>query len=610
MPSLGGLASTLYQMGQQAREDQLRQIQQNKEMQDRHLKFVEGLANDPTIDPAMRPEIIQHWLETSSQTPEKFKPEKTTKWFGDISQRHHQAQVLQNQQADAESAANPQERQGAPQQMPDLQGLLSSAVPDASGQLPAGASPIPPMSGGEPLPAYQFPERSQRETTNFTPFFDPNRPVQADIAKKHAEFSAAINAADEMVKKFGVDENGKPILSRAQALDLWMNKALPKDTSAQKVWQEIPEGAIDPKDPSKGRQAAYVNLTNPAERMYIGPYSPKPGTGKPEILFDKAGDPLFYRDESGKLLSPDSPDIPADIKAGMAAAKTKPPTLPEGERPLRNVDAYNNAFTRRWQAANHKGQPLPPEYTLAPDATQKDFDRISGLLEKEEQAISTKQRNDETAADRSERLAALEAQRALVRDDRSYTETNRGIDALEKPVADLGGRMSRLVDTNGQGNIVADALVAPELLSIIAGGAGSGLRMNEAEIARVVGGRTHWADLKAAASKWTDQTTARSITPEQADQIKALVKVVNDKIQAKLVTIQSERAELSQATNPQEHRKIAARLRKSLEDIDAGKKVLAPLGTATPPPNPPVSGLPNVGDTFQGGRVLKIEKIK
>jgi len=183
MPSLGGLASTLYQMGQQAREDQLRQIQQNKEMQDRHLKFVEGLANDPTIDPAMRPEIIQHWLETSSQTPEKFKPEKTTKWFGDISQRHHQAQVLQqqqNDQADQESQANPP--QMSQQQMPDLQSLIGSAVPDASGQMPLGASPMPPMGGGEPLPTIALPDRTQM-VNRFqpAPFFDPGRPLQREI---------------------------------------------------------------------------------------------------------------------------------------------------------------------------------------------------------------------------------------------------------------------------------------------------------------------------------------------------------------------------------------------------------------------------------------------
>jgi hypothetical protein len=59
-------------------------------------------------------------------------------------------------------------------------------------------------------------------------------------------------------------------------------------------------------------------------------------------------------------------------------------------------------------------------------------------------------------------------------------------------------RFGRLRDTLNQKSPQADALVAPELLTVIAGGQGSGLRMNEAEIARSVGGRSHLEDLKAA----------------------------------------------------------------------------------------------------------------
>ena len=81
--------------------------------------------------------------------------------------------------------------------------------------------------------------------------------------------------------------------------------------------------------------------------------------------------------------------------------------------------------------------------------------------------------------------------------------------------------------------------MAPELLSVMAGGVGSGVRMNEAEIARIVGGRSQWESLKAAMQKWsTNPEAARSITADQDAQIQRLIGAVGQKVTAKQAALE------------------------------------------------------------------------
>jgi hypothetical protein len=116
-----------------------------------------------------------------------------------------------------------------------------------------------------------------------------------------------------------------------------------------------------------------------------------------------------------------------------------------------------------------------------------------------------------------------EANRNDNRMDKSYQYNAGALSKLGDPIEQLAGRMGRLKDTIFQGTPQADALVAPELLTVMAGGQGSGLRMNEAEISRVIGGRTNLESIKAALNKWqTDPSKGLSITPAQRQQIRAL----------------------------------------------------------------------------------------
>lgn len=170
--------------------------------------------------------------------------------------------------------------------------------------------------------------------------------------------------------------------------------------------------------------------------------------------------------------------------------------------------------------------------------------------------------------------------------DRSYQFNSSQLAALQKPIDDAVSRISRLQDTLSQNDKQSDALVAPELLTIIAGGMGSGLRINEAEISRVGGGRSAYDDLQAAVNKWRrDPKASNSITDGQRAEIRALLEAVSSKVYAKQDALTNAGQELIDATDVTGHRKA----------LDKARQALAAASRPT--------GSPKLGDTktFQNG---------
>lgn len=185
--------------------------------------------------------------------------------------------------------------------------------------------------------------------------------------------------------------------------------------------------------------------------------------------------------------------------------------------------------------------------------------------------------NQQNANSRSAAAAAGASTKGTARSDKSYQFSSGQLDKLQTPIDQLSQRLGRLNDTIAQNSPQADALVAPELLTVMAGGQGSGLRMNEAEIARIVGGRSKWEDLKAAANKWSlDPKAANSITPEQRQQIRALVQTVNSKVQNKQQILDQARQGIIDSEDPNLHRQIIGKARSGLSAIDSGSA--APSG--------------------------------
>lgn len=179
-------------------------------------------------------------------------------------------------------------------------------------------------------------------------------------------------------------------------------------------------------------------------------------------------------------------------------------------------------------------------------------------------------RSDLALAQRREarEAAAAQTDKSQAAVDKAYNASKVRLDALRKPLDDTAARMSRLVDTVNQGTPQADALIAPELMTVMAGGMGSGLRLNEAEISRVIGGRSNLESLKAALNKWqTDPSKALSVTPAQREQIRALISDVGQKADAKIQAIQQADADLLDAKSVSDQRRIIVDIQKKVEDL-------------------------------------------
>ena len=160
---------------------------------------------------------------------------------------------------------------------------------------------------------------------------------------------------------------------------------------------------------------------------------------------------------------------------------------------------------------------------------------------------------------------------SLARSDKSFQYNQGELDKLTNPISQLAARMGRLQDTLAQNNQQSDALVAPELLTVMAGGQGSGLRMNEAEIARVIGGATAWTRLKTAINRWSTDPNSARFTPVQHQQIRDLVQTVSQKLNAKQNILNQAAGDLVNSDDPKEHRQITQRARMALNAIDEGQ---------------------------------------
>lgn len=157
------------------------------------------------------------------------------------------------------------------------------------------------------------------------------------------------------------------------------------------------------------------------------------------------------------------------------------------------------------------------------------------------------------------------------RTDRAYAQSKADLDKLRNPLEQQSDRMSRLVESINQRTPAADALIAPELLTVIAGGQGSGVRMTEAELSRIIGGRSKIEGLKAALNEWRlDPTKALSITDDQRRQIGQLVDAVRSKATKKMAVLDAATNALIDAADVDTQRKVVAKAHKDLQDISTG----------------------------------------
>lgn len=185
-------------------------------------------------------------------------------------------------------------------------------------------------------------------------------------------------------------------------------------------------------------------------------------------------------------------------------------------------------------------------------------------------AAALKLDKDEADAKRDPHmLSGKEADRA----ERNYQFNAKELDEERKPLEATMAKISAATSNIDLKSPQADALLAPQILSLSAGGAGSGLRMNEAEIARILGGRTVWETLKASANKWSTDPNHPAIPEAQRSQMVQILQAASQKGTLKSGILQWADQALVNTDDPKEQRQTVATARKLMNAVDEGKRV-------------------------------------
>ncbi len=275
------------------------------------------------------------------------------------------------------------------------------------------------------------------------------------------------------------------------------------------------------------------------------------------------GEQEFERGQAGEERAARIENIRSEIKARETPKAEKPENLDREAYDFYIAGGMSPAEARKQvlkDASEAKPEKPEPE-KVPPHITVLGKDGQPHIMERDP-------KSGEYSVDRG-RAPQEMGGREERRSDDSYKFHSGRIDKLREPVEARLERITRLVDTLNQGTPQADALIAPELLTAMAGGQGSGLRMNEAEIARIVGGRTNWESIKSKVQAWqADPNKGFALTPDQRQQVRGLMTVVTQRVHQKMQAIDEESQNLLNSDDPKEHRRIYNHLQKRLSDVD------------------------------------------
>ncbi len=222
-----------------------------------------------------------------------------------------------------------------------------------------------------------------------------------------------------------------------------------------------------------------------------------------------------------------NPDAPV---SDWIKLKAQDKAVPEGEKPLaERVPQLNQAMQARYQILN-KGRPLPPELTLPPNATQKDFDRVDKLLESQERSAGTLAQQQEAAAMRQQMYqltAQNQATAALDRETQQYRTSHA------KAVSDADAQLEKIQEAKAMlssGSAEAQALAVPKVMTALISGQGSGVRITQPELNAIISARGIGGSFEAFMQKIQ---SGKKLTPDQAQQLQVILADAEGKIAQK-----------------------------------------------------------------------------
>lgn len=577
---------------------------------------VTGTPLDPSLDPDLISQI------SGAETPggmgmPSLVPRSFTEWAGDeintqkIAERVPPGTPLPSVVAKAIKS-------GAPNPAPTLfnanpldahastleDALMNTPTPSLTdstgrtiGQPPTGAggyqpapTPSQPGQGGPPQPLSYADIRKQILATN--PAVIPAAPYVPHGGKLALTglFAAADNIGAYL--DHGTPTVGPGLMKNVQALQEY-NRTLP-------VTRQQAENAAIDEGLRQQDTASQVNQRN--AQTYQITHPNKPNAAEP--LFDKAGGLIGFRDAAGNMLSPNSPNLTQDMKEIYQLAQDKPikaltPEAQTFDSLVKSGKSQMEAF-QAIEAAKQSGKEGGP----AEDARYEKIiaaQKLGQQVPREDSAWASAYEKRKTLAPVAQATLS-QPNKDNDRLDRSYTHNDNKLDKLASPIEEKQQRLSTLLGNVNLNSAAADSVIAPELLTVMAGGQGSGVRMTDSEIRRITSGRSSMQDMKALLQKVAGG--GQSFTDSQRGEIRAMVDLVQSKIQRKLQIIGTARDQMLDATSVEGHRQVISKAQRDLDGIDAGDIAQQQSGAA-PAGGTSLAGPIKPGEpTAGGGKVV------
>ena len=282
-----------------------------------------------------------------------------------------------------------------------------------------------------------------------------------------------------------------------------------------------------------------------------------------KLEFDKAAELRSQADEARKREDQEAQRIGGyDIKAGEEEWATAHNTRIDKLTPPERAEARKYAYEQKLQYTR-----TASKSNLHPDTMLYQGKPVDVLVDTDPDS-KTAQHVFYRGQDITDQATHYEKPTGQpdARADASYRLESSRIDRISKPFEDRVNRLQAIKDSLDQNSPQADSLIAPELLTAMAGGIGSGLRMNEAEISRIIGGRNAWEDLKSRVLRWqADPTKPFLVTDEQRQQINKLLTTTTKRLKGKQAAIDAARQKIIDSKDPVEHRKATLELQRKLE---------------------------------------------
>lgn len=150
-----------------------------------------------------------------------------------------------------------------------------------------------------------------------------------------------------------------------------------------------------------------------------------------------------------------------------------------------------------------------------------------------------------------------------------YASQQAAVDRIRTPIAQQMERAVRALDSLENPSMVSDAVVAPEFLTVIAGGFGTGLRMSEAELSRINMSQNRWDQLRAEFNKWRTGSEP-VIQPAMREEMKKILTLAMNRAEKKLSLYDDYLAQMAKATSTDEIKELAAKMRKDDTKLTSG----------------------------------------